>query len=256
MAAPRGSSHELENLSELLRDFGGAGWTPGRADEAFDEIARRSLRLESFYEEYALIARDYLDRPGPIPLPKILEVIGQSVHDHLFTGILTTAGRYRREADPGGGFVSFGGPKGQTTQPLFRGAPARDLPAAVPEAYARLLDIRDEAWAAGGAVREAARLRATDAGVLFYKDISGVHPFYDANGRVGRYVVSVYLLLHGRAVRWRDLDRQERTFLKKINECLKRRGHAVPSVVATYEERLARFWRHFVEDVPGEVTRG
>ena len=60
----------------------------------------------------------------------------------------------------------------------------------------------------------------------------------------------MYLLLHGRTVRWADLDQREGRFLKKINECLKRQGHADRAVIAAYEDRLVRFWRPFVEDVP------
>ena len=250
MTTPRGTSHELENLAGLLEDFGRAGWSPDRADEAFAEIAERSLRLESFFEVEMRRVSNLSADSESFSLSGILEKVGRGVHLYLFHGILTTAGRYRRATDPGGGFVAFGGTRGQTTEPLFRGAPARDLPALVPETYARLVDVREGALASDAGARSEARLRATDAAVLFYKDLSGVHPFYDANGRVGRYVVSVYLLLHGRTVRWADLDRREAGFLKKINECLKRRGHTDQAVIATYEDRLVRFWRPFVEDVP------
>ena len=145
MAAPRETSHELENLAGLLKDFGGAGWTPDRASDAFAEIAARSLRLESFYEEDAFIVSRYLNEPDPLSLGVILEVVGRSVHTDLFSGILTTAGRYRQVTDPGGGFVGFGGTRGQTTEPRFRGALAHDLRAVVPETYARLVDLQEGA---------------------------------------------------------------------------------------------------------------
>ena len=87
--------------------------------------------------------------------------------------------------------------------------------------------------------------------VLFYKDFSGVHPFYDANGRVGRYVVSVYLLLHGRYVEWGRVDQKEKAFLKRINACLERRDSKDAGLVATYEGYLVQLWRRFVKDVPG-----
>ena len=66
----------------------------------------------------------------------------------------------------------------------------------------------------------------------------------------------VYLLLHGRYVRWDDVDRKERPFLKRINECLKRGGHVDPRERARYEGYLVQFWRPFVDDVPDEDPAG
>lgn len=252
MAVPRRTSHELDNLAGLLADFGAGGWTPDRADEAFVEIAERSRQIESFFEQDARIVSDLSTGPGSLTLWGVLEVVGRSIHDYLFTGILTTAGRYRRPDDPDSGFVGFGGLQHQTTQPAFRGTPPRDLSEAVDRAYARLVDARARAWSDDPAVRTEARSGATSAAVLFYKDLSGVHPFYDANGRVGRYVVSVYLLLHGRYVRWDEVDQKETKFLKRINECLKRRGHTDARAVNEYEGYLVDFWRPFVRDLPDE----
>ena len=251
MAAPRESSHELENLAGLLHDFGADGWTADRVGEAFAEIAARSLRLESFYETDAAFVTELTAGPkATLPLSDMMEVIGRSVHQYLFSGILRTAGEYRQADDPGGGFVSFGGPKGQTAHPLFRGSPAQGISGALHAAYARLVDAREDAWSSEVVKRDAARAEAEEAAILFYKDFSGVHPFYDANGRAGRYVVSVYLLLHGLHVRWADVDAVDHKLMKKINECLKRRDHADPALIATYEARLVRFWRPFVDAIP------
>lgn len=60
----------------------------------------------------------------------------------------------------------------------------------------------------------------------------------------------MYLLLHGRHVRWDAVDARETKFLKRINDCLKRRGHADPRVLERYEAYLASFWRPFVQDLP------
>ena len=252
MATPRESSHELENLGELIHDFGVGGWTADRADEAFAEIAGRSLRLESFYEIDAGFVTEVTASSQPLPLGSVLEAIGRSVHQHLFDGILRIAGEYRKASDPGGGFVSFGGPKGQTTRPLFQGAPVSSLPTAIEDTFSQLADFREGAMSTVAETRVAAQADATSAAVLFYKDFSGVHPFYDANGRTARYVVSVYLLLHGLHVRWAALDERETKFMKRINECLKRRSHADPSVLTTYETYLVNFWRPFVEAIPDD----
>ena len=250
MAGPRGTSHELENLAGLLADFGVGGWTPDRVSEAFAEVAARSLRLESFFEVSAGVVETAADDETGFSLAEVFDAVARDAHFDLFGGILATAGRYRQSTDPDGGHVSFGGPKGQTTEPLFRGTAARDLPATVVRAYGRLADLRDGARDPAETVSQQARERATDAAVLFYRDWSGVHPFYDGNGRVGRYVVSVYLLLHGRNVRWGDLDAQENKWLKRINGSLKQRTNRDATTRREYEQRLARFWRLFVDDLP------
>lgn len=193
-----GTSHELENLAGLLADFGGKGWTPDLADFAFEEIRGRSLRQESYLEEDARDVDDLTEGPDALALPVLLETIGRSAHYYMFEGVLTTAGRYRQPTDPGGGHVAFGGSKGQTTEPLFRGTAARDLPATVTRAYSRLADLRAGEQDSAEAVRRQAREQATDAAVLFYRDWSGVHPFYDGNGRVGRYVVNRALVPRAR----------------------------------------------------------
>ena len=250
MAAPRRPSHELENLAGLLADFGAGRWTPDRVSEASAEITARSLRLESFFEVSAGVVQAAANDATGFSLAEVFDAVARDAHFDLFASILTTAGRYRQPTDLGGGHVAFGGPKGQTTEPLFRGTPARDLPTTVARAYDRLADLRNGAWDSAEAVRQRAREQATDAAVLFYCDWSGVHPFYDGNGRVGRYVVSVYLLLHGRNVRWGDLDAQESKWSKRINGSLKQRTNQDARTRREYERRLTDFWRSFVDDLP------
>lgn len=246
------SAYELENLAGLLRDFGADGWTPDRAAEAFEAVAVRSLQLESFLGQDAAFVHGVASGTDALPLWRVLDVIGRGAHRFLFEPVLRTAGEVRQGSDPGGGYVEFGGRRGQTVFPKFVGTPPAGIGAALEVCFARLVDARTAADSDDAAVRARARLDATDAAVCFYKDWSGVHPFYDANGRVGRYVVMVYLLLHGRYVRWDTLDGRETRFLKRINECLKRRGHVDARVQARYEGYLVQFWRPFVEDVPDE----
>lgn len=246
------SAYELDNLADLLRDFGAEGWTPDRAAEAFDVVARRSFQLESLLEAHAWAVHETTILKGQLPLAAALERLAKSAHRILFGDVLHTAGEYRRGSDPNGGIVYFGGQRGQTVQPLFWGTSPAELPSALDAAFGRLVDERLNHDGDDDELRTRARLAATDAAVCFYKDWSGVHPFYDGNGRVGRYVVMVYLLLHARYVRWEGLDRRETQFLKRINASLKRRGHVDPQVRARYEGFLVQFWRPFVDDVPDQ----
>ncbi len=105
-------------------------------------------------------------------------------------------------------------------------------------AFAHLRDYRAE----GQAGRDAAR----DAAVRFYADLSAVHPFYDANGRTGRLVVSVYLHLHGWLVEWVRLDGKEGKFMRKINSVNKR-----ATGQTDYDDLLVRFWRQYVVPTEG-----
>lgn len=233
-------THETENLAGLLRDFGTPEWPSSRADEAFDALARRTEALMSLVQTEAEWMADDAARE---PLAVVAETLIRGAHGFLFAGMLTNAGQYRN------GPVYFGGTRHQTGVARYRGASPDRIPSEMQAVCARLMDLREPA---PGALEEA-RAAATDAAILFYKDLSGIHPFYDANGRIGRFVVSVYLLVHGRYVRWGDLDRAHAKFLGKINACLDRRTASDGGLLLRrYEGYLLDFWRRYVDDAPDD----
>jgi Fic family protein len=86
--------------------------------------------------------------------------------------------------------------------------------------------------------------------IAFYQRFVLTHPFYDANGRIGRYLVSLYLAGHKKVVHWKVLEGdKKRRFLKYLNECHKRRGDRT---LQTYERYLFNFWKKYVTPLPQE----
>ncbi len=230
MARPR---QELDALANLLGDFGTADWGPEDEAEAFDLIADRSRGLAESYVEAADAVATLLDE-RETPMPAACRRLLFVAHERLYHGILTNAGQTRKPGDSGGSRVFFGGLRGDRRTMRFEGTPASTIDDELDRAFGRLQD-----WRTGE--RDAAR----DAAVLFYADLSRVHPFYDGNGRAGRFVISVYLHLHGWLVEWARIDEREGKFMRKINDVNEKR-----SATTDYEGFLLSFWRKFV--VPTE----
>ena len=78
----------------------------------------------------------------------------------------------------------------------------------------------------------------------FYQHFVKVHPFYDANGRIGRLIASIYLEYFEYKVLWKELETTKKNkFLGKLNECHKRQN---PPLKEEYLEYLYDFWKPFV----------
>lgn len=54
------------------------------------------------------------------------------------------------------------------------------------------------------------------AAVRFYQKFVNVHPFYDANGRIGRLIATMYLADHNLVLSWSEFDSKSK-FIKKLN---------------------------------------
>ena len=164
------------------------------------------------------------------PLPEFYSSLVKGFHSLLFVNILSNAGHFRQIDEPNRGFVGFGGPDTRSTSAAkFRGTPASEIEIEVGKAVAVL---------SGDAVTP------LENSILFYQKFVRIHPFYDANGRIARLVVSIYLGSHGHRVLWKDLETTKKNqFLKKLNSWHKREG--TPSF-EEYLSRLTVFWKQFV----------
>lgn len=55
----------------------------------------------------------------------------------------------------------------------------------------------------------------------FYRRFVKIHPFYDANGRIARLILSIYLLHYNLYINWRGIETggNKNKFIKKLNAC-------------------------------------
>ncbi|MCB8942312.1 MAG: Fic family protein [Ardenticatenaceae bacterium] len=212
-------SHERAYLAELMQDF--PALPVLGVDEAlnFLSIRYKQLDIEQLAESLQLLEEDQFVS-GMARLPK-------QIHGHLYKGILKNAGEYRQGDDKNGGIVFFG------TNQKFRGFSPAEI---------------DEGMAAACSLLSLADAEPIYHVVKFYQQFVLIHPFYDANGRIGRYVTSLYLHLHGYHLYWERL-RQNNQWLKRLNACHSRfESHNYEE----YVRRLVNHWSKFIiskEDV-------
>lgn len=199
-----GTQKELEYLKDLLGDFG--------VNEDIDPktaLQRIFDRWTSFQADIISVAESVKKKAERgVPIGDILLEKAKTIHAFLFDGILENAGEYRKESDPNLGRVYFGGQKPQGRGMKYKGTPPKDIDAEVKNAFS-FLDY----------MPSACKREIVKASMLFYLHFVRSHPFYDANGRIGRTVVSIYLYVHGYYIDWKEVNKKRNKFLDKINSC-------------------------------------
>lgn len=180
---------EREHLEALMRDF--PTTSPPSINEASKSIHIRFEKLD--IEQFSGNLRQY-DEAGFLDRFKSLSC---KTHHYLYQDILANAGEYRKSTDPDKGEILFG------PRQRFRGWRLGEIACGVVQACSFLGKNTQT---------------PVENVVTFYQQFVCVHPFYDANGRIARFMASIYLDYHGYHMSWSGLRRNQQ-WLKKLNDC-------------------------------------
>jgi fido (protein-threonine AMPylation protein) len=204
---------EREHLEALMRDFPAA--PPLSLEEAIKSIHIRFEKLD--FEQFSSNLRGYDDR-GFVDR---FQNLPRKAHRYLYQDILSNAGEYRKSSDPENGEILFG------PRQRFRGWKPENIAEGVNHACSLL---------------QKSTSTPIENVVTFYQQFVCVHPFYDANGRIARFMTSIYLDYHGYHMSWSGL-RKNQQWLKKLNDC-----HVRMKTVQyrQYLEYLFQHWQRYI----------
>jgi fido (protein-threonine AMPylation protein) len=190
---------ELESTLDLISDFAASDQL--KPAEVYKVTWSRyqilqHAKLRAIFDEDNL--KKWKTRDVYAFLPRL-------IHEFIYQGLFTFAGDYRKRTDPGNGIIRFGPQHGHRYSQRFRGDPPEQIVDGVNEAVGHLI------WKTQDPLYQAMR---------FYQKFVNVHPFYDANGRIGRMISNIYLANHELVLSWKDFDGKGK-FLNKLNYCHK-----------------------------------
>lgn len=133
----------------------------------------------------------------------IYKALPKFIHKFIYSELFTFAGHYRLTKDPRGGRIYFGIQSGHKRTPRFSGDQPDTIEKGIKEAISYLTSQpKDPLYQA----------------MRFYQKFVNVHPFYDANGRIGRMIANVYLANHNLVLNWNGFSRKGK-FMQKLNRC-------------------------------------
>ena len=232
---------EIEYLKDLINKFGTSNLQATKAIETiytrYEELKQKRLEIINYTEQ----SRDgYYN-------------CCIKIHSYLYKDILNNAGQFRQINDPNDGNVYFGGISCKTMRDKFTGTNPNFIESELKEAFNILFNTDYE---------------PLEKSIRFYAEFVAIHPFYDANGRIGRYIVDIFLQTNNYYVDWQSLNKQHGKFLRKLNFCHSVRSkHKLflsctdPSqscsqqniywifVRNKYIGYLLKFWRKFVRNI-------
>lgn len=194
-------SGELEHLRDLLSDFSTSRKLTPEEALKLSHINYRFISKDLSISFLGILEKSYAKR-----FPKFFFIVAKAFHQLIFDSIFSNAGEFRKSADPLGGQVHFGPfDRASGKSAKFQGSSPKDIESDL-KGICQLLspDDPDPALSA----------------VRFYQRFVYIHPFYDANGRIGRLLVSLYLGYHGFTVLWKPLEEEKKDkFISLLNKC-------------------------------------
>lgn len=220
---------EIEHLKSLRKDFPGSLNIDTRS--AIVKIRERYVRLEDALLKEGNIANDIESGYSNFFFDLAL-----LTHSYLFKEILSNAGEFRSIDDPWQGRIIFGGTdRRHAGRGKFRGSDPRNIKEDLIEVFNIL---------------KSESTKPIEDAIKFYQQFVNVHPFYDANGRIARLIVTIYLDLYGYMVDWDELKEKDNQFCNKLNKC-----HVQPidNPHSKYEEYfgyLYDFFKQYVKEKP------
>lgn len=186
---------ELQTTNDLLKDFS------ANPELSAEKVYRTSWSRFNLLEQVPLneiLQEKFILRILRTP---IYASLPEAFHKFIYDGLYTFAGRYRAKNDPHGGKIYFGHQHAQQRKPKFYGDPPDKISDGVLDAVMFL--------------KKRSKDPLYDA-VRFYQKFVNVHPFYDANGRIGRLIAAMYLADHNLVLSWSEFDSKSK-FIKKLN---------------------------------------
>lgn len=221
-------SSELNHIESLLKDF------PTRKKYTPQEALKTiSIRYDVLSKNLYTDILPYMRRKKN--LPEYFSVFTMVFHEYLCKRIFSNAGKFRRQKDPQNGKIYFGPydyKKG--ISPKFEGSVPDRIENDLEDLFS-ILKKNDE--------------NPIYTSIKFYQMFVRIHPFYDANGRIGRMLTTIYLGIHGYYVNWKPLEEDgdsKATFISRLNRCHNSIGKPY------YEKKLnslLNFWEKFIESI-------
>jgi fido (protein-threonine AMPylation protein) len=189
----RDQNEEINNLKSLIENYGCNENID--AEEAIKKLYARYDQLEK--QRNTILQEERQDEKSYLQLCR-------KIHLFLYKDILHNAGKFRAIEASNNGNVYFGGIDCKTMKDKFTGTKPKLIELELQEAFSILLNDQ---------------YQPNESSIRFYAEFVAIHPFYDANGRVGRYITDIFLQSLDFYVDWQSLNQRHGKFLRKLNFC-------------------------------------
>lgn len=222
------SIEDREYLEELLRYFPVS--PPVSLDEAQNTIRDISRSWDPLKFSESLISSGN----RIIFFEKVLPKLPKLLHKAMYSGVLSNAGEYRKKSDPNEGIVEFG-------------LPIKKLTDAGCSSNGRFTGVNpdriNEKIVSVCRLIEADSVNPFHNAAVFYQKFIRIHPFYDGNGRIGRFIVDAYLYSHNMYIDWEKMKTTTR-WIRQLNYCHRTTNDDESSLAYNF---ALKWWVHYLE---------